>query len=75
LLQHQEKQKELQLTEKEIEFLKLACNDITYKQVAAEMHLSERTVDGYRENIFKKLNVQSRTGMVLEAIKRNIVTL
>lgn len=75
LLQHQEKQKELQLTDKEIEFLKLACNDITYKQIAADMHLSERTVDGYRESIFKKLNVQSRTGMVLEAIRKNIVTL
>jgi DNA-binding NarL/FixJ family response regulator len=39
------------------------------------MHVSERTVDGYRENIFKKLNVQSRTGMALEAIRRNIVSI
>jgi DNA-binding NarL/FixJ family response regulator len=73
LLQHQEK--ELQLTDKEKEFLQLACSDATYKQIAATMHLSERTVDGYRENLFKKLNVQSRTGMALEAIRRNIVSL
>jgi DNA-binding NarL/FixJ family response regulator len=73
LLQHQEK--ELQLTDKEKEFLQLACSDATYKQIAAVMHLSERTVDGYRENLFKKLNVQSRTGMALEAIRRNIVSL
>jgi DNA-binding NarL/FixJ family response regulator len=75
LLQHQEKEKELQLTDKEKEFLKLACSDATYKQIAATMHVSERTVDGYRENIFKKLNVQSRTGMALEAIRRNIVSI
>jgi len=75
LLQHQEKQNELQLTDKEKQFLKLACSDATYKQIAAEMHVSERTVDGYRENLFKKLNVQSRTGMALEAIRRNIVSI
>lgn len=75
LLQHQDKEKELQLSDKEKEFLQLACSDATYKQIAATMHVSERTVDGYRENLFKKLNVQSRTGMALEAIRRNIVTL
>lgn len=75
LLQHQEKQNELQLTDKEKQFLQLACSDATYKQIAAEMHVSERTVDGYRENLFKKLNVQSRTGMALEAIRRNLVNL
>jgi DNA-binding NarL/FixJ family response regulator len=75
LLQHQEKQNELQLTDKEKQFLQFACSDATYKQIASEMHVSERTVDGYRENLFKKLNVQSRTGMALEAIRRNLVNL
>ena len=75
LLQHKDKQAELQLTEKEKQFLQLACSDATYKQIASVMHVSERTVDGYRENLFKKLNVQSRTGMALEAIRKNIVSL
>ncbi len=75
LLQHQDKEKELQLSDKEKEFLKLACSDATYKQIASTMHVSERTIDGYRENLFKKLNVQSRTGMALEAIRRNIVSI
>src|SRR6478752_7529308 len=75
LLQHQEKQNELQLTDKEKQFLQFACSDATYKQIASEMHVSERTVDGYRENLFRKLNVQSRTGMALEAIRRNLVTI
>lgn len=63
------------ITEKEKQFLHLACSDLTYKQIAAQMNVSERTVDGYRENLFQKLNVQSRVGMALEAIRRNIVSL
>jgi DNA-binding NarL/FixJ family response regulator len=65
----------LQLTEKERQFLKLACSDKTYKQIAAEMNLSERTIDGYREVLFQKLNVQSRVGMAMEAIRLGVVSL
>ncbi len=67
--------KEELVTEKEKKFLQLACSDRTYKQIASEMHLSERTIDGYRESVFKKLNVQSRVGMALEALRKNLVTL
>lgn len=63
------------LTEKELIFLKLACSELTYKQIAAEMHLSERTIDGYRESLFAKMNVQSRVGMAMEAIRKKLVTL
>ncbi len=65
----------LNITEKEKQFLQLACSDMTYKQIAGLMHVSERTVDGYRENLFQKLKVQSRVGMVLEAIRKDIVKL
>lgn len=63
------------LTEQEKRFVTLACSDLTYKQVASDMQLSERTIDGYRESVFRKLNVQSRTGMALEAVRRHIVRL
>lgn len=69
------KEESIIFSEKERIFLKLACSDLTYKQISAEMHLSERTIDGYRESLFEKLNVQSRVGMVLEALRRNLVTL
>lgn len=62
-------------SDRERTFLKLACSDLTYKQIATEMHLAERTIDGYRETLFQKLNVQSRVGMVLEALRRNLVSL
>mgnify|MGYP002777690322 CR=1 FL=1 len=63
----------LRITEKEREFLQHATSDYTYKQIAALMNVSERTIDGYREALFAKFNVQSRTGMVLEGIKRGLV--
>jgi DNA-binding NarL/FixJ family response regulator len=70
---HQEQ--ELQLSTNEKKFLQLACSDLTYKQIASKMNLSERTIDGYRESLFQKLNVQSRVGMALEAIRRKLVSI
>jgi DNA-binding NarL/FixJ family response regulator len=61
------------LTEKELLFLQLACSDLTYKQIADCMGLAERTVDGYRESVFSKFNVQSRVGMVIEGVRRKII--
>jgi DNA-binding NarL/FixJ family response regulator len=75
LLQAQTEAGALNITEREKQFLKLACSDLTYKQIAAEMNLSERTIDGYRESLFNKLNVQSRVGMALEAIRKELVQL
>jgi len=63
----------LQLNDREIEFLKLASTELTYKQIATQMHLSPRTIDGYRDALFEKLNVKSRIGLVLFAIKNGIV--
>ena len=63
------------LSPKQQEFLKLVCTEMTYKEIAMEMHLSPRTVDGYREDLFEKLNVKSRVGLVLFAIKQGIVQL
>ena len=64
-----------QLTEKEILFLQMACTEMTYKEIATAMQVSPRTVDGYRDELFKKLNVESRVGLVLFAIKHGLYKL
>jgi DNA-binding NarL/FixJ family response regulator len=69
------KKEEFFFTEREKKFLHLACSDLTYKQIAFQMNLAERTIDGYRESLFEKMNVQSRVGMALEAVRRKIVSL
>jgi two-component system, NarL family, invasion response regulator UvrY len=63
------------LNEREVEFLKLAATEMTYKEIAEQMHLSPRTIDGYRDALFEKLNIKSRVGLVLFAIKNSIVKL
>ena len=60
-------------SEKELEFLQYACSDLTYVQIADQMKCSKRTVDGYRENLFVKFKVQSRVGLCLEALRRELV--
>lgn len=63
------------LSHNEIEFLKLAATDDTYLQVADKMKLSHKTIDGYRDALFKKLNVTSRVGLALFAVKHGLVKL
>ncbi len=63
------------LTEKELSFLQYACSEMTYKDIAAEMQVSPRTVEGYRDDLLKKLNLQTRVGLVMFAIKNGLYKL
>ena len=65
----------LALSKKEKEFLNLCCSELTYKEIAEKMFVSPRTVDNYRESLFEKLNLKSRTGLVLYAIQNGFFTL
>lgn len=65
----------LDLNERELNFLKLCCTELTYKEIADQMFLSPRTIDGYREALFEKLQTTSRTGLVMYAIKAGLVDL
>lgn len=61
------------LTEKEKEFLQWVCSELTYKDIAAKMFVSPRTVDDYRNSLFEKLKVKTRVGLVLYAIRHGMV--
>lgn len=65
----------LTLNEREIEFLKMVCTELTYKEIADQMYLSPRTIDGYRDSLFEKLNVKTRVGLVLYAIRNGVVSI
>lgn len=60
------------LKEREREFIKLACSEMTYKEIAEMMFLSPKTIDGYRDSVFAKLDVKSRVGLVLFALKNKL---
>jgi DNA-binding NarL/FixJ family response regulator len=61
------------LNERETDFLKYACTELTYKEIADKMFVSPRTIDGYRDALFEKLHVKTRVGLVMYAIKNGIV--
>jgi DNA-binding NarL/FixJ family response regulator len=60
------------LNEKEREFLRWTCTELSYKEIAEKMFLSPRTIDDYRQSLFYKLKVHSRVGLVMYAIKNEI---
>lgn len=59
--------------ENELIFLQLACSEMTYKEIADVMDLSPKTIDGYRQDLFKRLKIKNRVGLVIFALKKNLI--
>jgi DNA-binding NarL/FixJ family response regulator len=64
-----------QLTPREQEVLQLVAEGLSSKEIAAELHISVRTVDTHRENIMSKLDIRSVAGLVKWAIRHGLSTL
>ena len=61
------------LTEQEVDFLKFASSELTYKEIAQKMGLNPRSVDSLRDHLFDKLDVRSRVGLAMYAIRHGVV--
>jgi DNA-binding NarL/FixJ family response regulator len=61
------------LSDSEIEFLKHVCSEQTYKEIAFELGMNPRAIDGMRDNLFNRLDVKSRVGLAMYAIRHGIV--
>jgi two-component system, NarL family, invasion response regulator UvrY len=74
---HERKPREMMalVSERELEFIRLVCDEVeyTYDQVADRMNVHRRTVDGFREAVFGKLNVRTKAGLVLSAVKHGLL--
>jgi two-component system invasion response regulator UvrY len=68
-----EETKPVMLNDKEKEFLRWTCTELSYKEIAEKMFLSPRTIDDYRQTLFGKLKVHSRVGLVMYTIKNGMV--
>jgi len=64
----------LNINESEVQFLQWLCLDKSYKEIAKEMFISVRTIDSHRDNLFRKLEINTRVGLVVFAIKHGIAT-
>ena len=69
----QRRLEKMALSPQEIAFLQIASSDKTYKQIAIEMQLTTRMIDTLRDGLFEKLDVKSRVGLAIYAIKNGIV--
>ncbi len=72
-LKSSEIQQQQMMSENEREFLKLACTELTYQQIASKMNLSPKTIDGYRDALFHKFGVKNRIGLAMYAVKSGFV--
>ena len=63
------------MNENERKFLKLSCTELTYEEISDRMFVSPKTVDGYRSSIFNKFNIKNRPGLIIFALKNNLVKL
>jgi NarL family two-component system response regulator LiaR len=63
------------LSEREIDIIKLAAKGLTNKDIAENLHLSYRTIEGHMRDVFNKLGVGSRTEAVLHGLKMGWFTL
>jgi DNA-binding NarL/FixJ family response regulator len=60
------------ISDKDKIFLKLCATELSYEEIAGQMNVSPRTVNGYREKLFDLLDIKSRSGLVLYAIRNGI---
>jgi two-component system invasion response regulator UvrY len=60
------------LSEQELMFLKMACSEMTYKEIALKMNLNPRSVDNLRDSLFSKLDVKSRVGLAMFAMRHGL---
>jgi DNA-binding CsgD family transcriptional regulator len=63
------------ISEREKEFLQYAGTEFTYKEIGEKMFCSPRTVESYRDSLFEKLGLKTRVGLVVYAIKNNLLKL
>lgn len=63
----------IELTEREMEVLKLICQEKTAGEIAKEIFLSPRSVEGIRQRLIEKVGVKNTAGLVMFAVKNNMV--
>lgn len=62
----------IQFTERELELFQYVCTEMSYKEIAEKMFCSPRTVESYRDTLFEKLNLKSRVGLAMYAVRNGL---
>lgn len=62
-----------QFTDREIDIIRLICEEYTMKQIAKRLEISDKTVQNHRATIMDKMNVKNTAGLVKFAFTRGLV--
>lgn len=62
-------------TPRELDVIRLSCEGLQYKEIAARLGNSTKTVDTLKTNIFRKLGINNTTELVIYAIKHGLITI
>lgn len=65
----------LPITRREVEILELTCKQLTAEEIGEKLFISVKTVNGHRNNLLQKTGSRNVTGLVIYAIKNQLVTL
>lgn len=63
----------ISLTPREQEILSLICKEMTTVEIAEKLFISKRTVEGHRQNLLDKTGVRNTAGLVIYALKNQLV--
>jgi DNA-binding NarL/FixJ family response regulator len=63
----------VQFTPRELDVIRLVCQEYTNKEIAALLGLSARTVESYKENIQEKMGAKNSIGIAMYAVKNKLV--
>lgn len=69
------KQKPIEFNERELQMIRLICEEKTNREIADTLFLSIRTIEGYRDKILEKINAKNAAGIVVYAIKHKIYSI
>jgi DNA-binding NarL/FixJ family response regulator len=61
------------LSERELEILKLICQQMTSQEIADKLFIARRTVEGHKGNLLLKTSVKNTAGLVIYAIQNNLI--
>jgi DNA-binding NarL/FixJ family response regulator len=62
-----------EISQREVEILGLICHGFSTKEIGDRLHISERTVEGHRKNLFDKLEVKNVAGLVMKALSLKLI--
>lgn len=56
--------KKYQLTKREVEIIRMVCREMSTKEIATQLYLSELTINTHRRNVFRKLEIKNVAGLM-----------